>query len=586
MRELLSVRGDVARYRGLDHGAESARPVPVILLRSPSMEPGEAIAIAEPAPDESKDAVEDGASEPAPASPAQDGSPDVLPHYARAEAVPLQPVWPSLAWEAALLEQLQHPVLPRLLDRFVENGFEYLIEELPIGRSLWDAWDDPAGLAEERFAWLKQIAGVMYHLNQSNALLEAVRPDILVVTPDGQPRLTDVSDLLPLPLPPNPLIRATCYTAPELVLASDKADARAGVYSFGAMLYALHVGRELTELDFELQGVPKPFLECFPDAHPLFGRLVSKTFCRDVNARFPTEEAAREDPTGFTELIRALEDCRQTLDQVRLEIAAWTTTGMVRSGNEDAFALLHAAQACENRLGEAALVLLADGMGGYEAGEVAAALAVQTLRNNLVKQDPFTVFAGKDEVSPLRTNGTEPCSLETCKSLLAAALQEANRQIFEAARTGLGRDSMGCTAEAVYVDGRHVVVGHVGDSRTYHLHEGRLLQLTEDQTWVQRMVQLGALTAQEAEKHPRRSELQQALGGRPEVEPAFYDSVLKPGDWVLVCSDGLSGHLSADLLKDMLQTAPSAEWATRRLINYVNLAGATDNATVVVIRAT
>jgi protein phosphatase len=145
---------------------------------------------------------------------------------------------------------------------------------------------------------------------------------------------------------------------------------------------------------------------------------------------------------------------------------------------------------------------------------------------------------------------------------------------------------MGCTAELVYVDGRHVVVGHVGDSRTYHLHEGRLLQLTRDQTWVERMMELGVLTAQEAERHPRRSELQQAIGGRPDVEPALYDSALKPGDWVVVCSDGLSQHIPADTLKDLLQTAPSAEWAARRLVNYVNLAGAIDNATVVVIRAT
>src|SRR5439155_3625039 len=311
----------------------------------------------------------------------------------------LPPVWPSIAWERALVEKLQHPALPRVSDAFVEDGFEYLVEELPEGQSLWDAWDDPNASADQRFAWLKQIAGVLYHLCQSNALLEALRPDIIVLTAQGQPRFTDLSDLLPLPLPPNPPIRATSYTAPELVLANDKVDSRAAIYSFGAMLYALHLGRELTELDFELQGVPKPFLQRFPDAHPLFGRLISKTFCRNLNDRFPTEEWAREDASGFSELVRCLEDCRQTLDTVRLEIAAWTTTGMVRSGNEDAFALLHVAEARENRLGEAALVLLADGMGGYESGEVAAALAIQALRSNLIQQKPFAVFAGKGQLA-------------------------------------------------------------------------------------------------------------------------------------------------------------------------------------------
>ena len=147
---------------------------------------------------------------------------------------------------------------------------------------------------------------------------------------------------------------------------------------------------------------------------------------------------------------------------------------------------------------------------------------------------------------------------------------------------------MGCTAEVVYVDGRNVIVGHVGDSRTYHLHEGRLIQLTRDQTLVNRLVELGTLTAEEAETHPRRNELQQAIGGQPDVEPGMYHGVLKPGDWVLVCSDGLTNHINAMQLKEMLlseaqsaETGGAAAGELRQLIE-----GATDNATVVVVRAT
>ena len=146
---------------------------------------------------------------------------------------------------------------------------------------------------------------------------------------------------------------------------------------------------------------------------------------------------------------------------------------------------------------------------------------------------------------------------------------------------------MGCTAEAVFINGRQVVVGHVGDSRTYHLHEGRLVQLTRDQTLVNRLVELGTLTPEEAETHPRRNELQQAVGGQPDVEPGLYSGVLKPGDWVLVCSDGVTNHVSPADLKMMLQSeATSAEMAARRLVNLVNIEGATDNATVVVVRLT
>ena len=101
---------------------------------------------------------------------------------------------------------------------------------------------------------------------------------------------------------------------------------------------------------------------------------------------------------------------------------------------------------------------------------------------------------------------------------------------------------------------------------------------------VNRLVELGQLTPEEAAKHPRRSELQQALGGRADIEPLVYHASLGPGDWVIVCSDGLYNHVSADEMKQMLQSeATSAETAARRLVNLANVHGAGDNVTVVAI---
>src|SRR5262249_36829402 len=146
---------------------------------------------------------------------------------------------------------------------------------------------------------------------------------------------------------------------------------------------------------------PKPFIPHFPDTHPTFGRLMMKTFRKEVEARFPTDEAGKEDATGFTELIRTLEGLKRTYDNVRVEIASWTSPGIVRPGNEDAYAVLHATESRQDDLGEAALIILCDGMGGYEAGEVAAALTIQTLRQNLIQLRPFSVTAG---VSPFPTD--------------------------------------------------------------------------------------------------------------------------------------------------------------------------------------
>jgi protein phosphatase len=580
--ERISQRGNVERFKAQDFG-ENGTAAPVVILRAPGkaeevLEAAEVIEEALPVGEEDE------------LLPTFDFPQAAVPVAQPATAEhEILPIWPTIAWERSLLKHADSPGLPAIVDNFVEEGFEYLVEEVPAGQALWDVWDDPDGTCETRFLALRQVAEAMHALHEHGAMLEAIRPHIVVVQ-NGQARITDLADLLPLPVPADAPIRAGLYTAPELASFSLGVDARAGLYSFGGMLYSLHVGRELTEMDFNKPGEPKPFVPRWPDIHPLFGRLVAKTFCRQVLGRFPSDEAAKDDPTGFTELIKVLEVCRRTLDNVRLEVAAWTTTGMIRTGNEDAFALIQAVESRQDDMNESVLALLADGMGGYEAGEIAAGLAIEHLRKLLLQNKLCTQVAGGSSFPP---NGGKPeadppkLDVAAMKKLIRDALIETNKFVYTASRSGIGRRGMGCTAEVVFVDSRHVVVGHVGDSRTYHLHEGQLIQLTRDQTLVNRLVELGQLTAEEAEHHPRKNELQQAVGGQPTVEPGIYTGVMKPGDWVVICSDGVTNHVKDRDLKEMLLSeAGSAEIAARRLVNLVNIEGATDNATVVVIRAT
>jgi len=165
-----------------------------------------------------------------------------------------------------------------------------------------------------------------------------------------------------------------------------------------------------------------------------------------------------------------------------------------------------------------------------------------------------------------------------------AALREANRRIFDAARSNPGARGMGCTAEVVLIDGPIAVIGHVGDSRVYRMRGGKLTQVTRDHTVVSRLVEMGQITEAEAETHPRRSELQQAIGGRPEVYPDVYAMTLAPGDWIVVCTDGLSNQTPLDVMQSVLRESRSAEKAARRLVNMVLADGAMDNVTVAVIR--
>jgi protein phosphatase len=545
---LLKEYGGVSRHKGFDRGNGSATPV--VILRAAGG-----------------------------AAAGPDGGGEIQPGF----DVTLVPgtAWPSIGWEKNLLEKANHPALPKVLDHFTENGYEYLVEEAPVGQSLWNAWDDQDATWEQRFAWLKHAAEGLQALAKNNAILEGIRPDIITVPPGGKAVISDLSDLLPIPLPPNPPIRGTRYTAPEVEMARENTDARSNLYSFGAMLYALHLGTELTEKDFEKNGLPKHFIARFPDVHPMYGRLVLKTFLRDPAIRFPTDEAGKKDPTGMQELIDTLEVCRRSYGHVHMEIAAWTTTGIVRTGNEDAFSLIHAAESRLDDPSEYCLVLLADGMGGYEAGEIAAALCINTLREKLAGCPQFQAIAGKTHPKQ------NELDVNALKKLIYDSMKEANKAVFTAPQKGIGRRGMGCTCEVVYIDGYNLVVGHIGDSRTYHFTQGRLVQITRDQTLVNRLVELGQITQEEAENHPRKNELQQAVGGRADVEPAVYNAKLRAGDWIMVCSDGLINHIKNAEIQEMFQLEArdlGAEAAARRLVNFANLRGATDNTTVVVVR--
>lgn len=553
----------VKRFRGLDLGDGGQEPQPVIIVA---------------------------AELPAAASVKDDAAPagtddEILPTFEEPQAAlptAVAVTWPGVVWERFLIEEAKTRFLPRIIDNFAEGSCEYLVLEIPQGKILWDAWTE-AENAASRYGLLIKLAQGLDAVHKAGAVTEGLHPDLIVVDEAGQPRLTDTGILLPLPVPADAPIRANLYTAPELVLTPSQADARADMYCMGAILYSLeYLGHSLEEKDFEKQFSPRLITDRFPDVHPAFNRLILKTFTCDLGLRFPTDEMAKKDPSGFTELIKTLEVCQRTFDNVRLDVAAWTTTGMVRTGNEDAFAFLHAVEARQDDLWEYVLVLLADGMGGYEAGEVAAAMAISSLRKYLLDHPLFSSLAGKDPPP----EGT--FNIDTCQQVIDQALRYANKEVYTFSRTpGKGKRGMGCTAEVVYIDNRHLVVGHVGDSRTYHVHKGRLIQLTRDQTWVQRMVELGKLTEEEAENHDRKNELQQAIGAQPEVRPGLYHSFLERNDWVLVCTDGLTNHIPSKDLEKMMtrEAAGSAEEAARRFLNLVNLRGATDNSTVVAVRA-
>ena len=226
---------------------------------------------------------------------------------------------------------------------------------------------------------------------------------------------------------------------------------------------------------------------------------------------------------------------------------AGTDTGRQRRANED------------SHLARAPLFVVADGMGGAQAGEVASRIAIESFQDGL----------------------QDPAAPETA---LAELTQRANAHIHELSHSNAEQAGMGTTLTAVYVGEREISIAHVGDSRAYRLRDGVLERLTEDHSLVDELLRQGRLTPEEALEHPQRSVITRALGpeGVVEVDTRSYSA--RDGDVYLLCSDGLTTMLAEDRLAELLLAHASLREAGEALIAAANEAGGRDNITVVLLR--
>jgi serine/threonine protein phosphatase PrpC len=230
------------------------------------------------------------------------------------------------------------------------------------------------------------------------------------------------------------------------------------------------------------------------------------------------------------------------------DLASRTDTGRQRSANEDSLFL------------RVPVFVVADGMGGAQAGEVASKLAAESFDRELPAAAPERV--------------------------LTETIEAANRRIHERARTDPELTGMGTTTTAVIVDleSEEVAIGHVGDSRAYRLRGGKFERLTRDHSLVEEMRRKGQLTEAQAEDHPQRSIITRALGPEPEVKVDVQTVPAQPGDVFLICSDGLTTMLDDDHIARLLSRASSTDSAVRALVDEANRAGGRDNITVIAFR--
>jgi PPM family protein phosphatase len=253
-----------------------------------------------------------------------------------------------------------------------------------------------------------------------------------------------------------------------------------------------------------------------------------------------------------------------------LEIGSASSPGRVRPRNEDSFLVHHLSWANLDQRHESALIVVADGMGGYEAGDRASRLVIQHVG---------------ETVAPLLARAMiQPLTPEEIETVLEKSLKSANQLVHQQSQSDPACKGMGATAAVVVIADQEVRVGHVGDCRVYHFHAAELQQVTRDQTLVARMVELGKLTPEEARSHPQRNEVTQAVGKHADLHPEPYKLRLEAGDWLLVASDGLHTHVDeAALTAALLQTTESAAALAEHLVDLADQGGGADNCTVVAV---
>jgi protein phosphatase len=243
------------------------------------------------------------------------------------------------------------------------------------------------------------------------------------------------------------------------------------------------------------------------------------------------------------------------MKQLSWKWSALSDAGRVRAGNEDS---VFAAA-------ESGVFVVADGMGGHAAGEVASAIASTTIGSTLCS------FNRKG-------------STEEARERFVSAFLDAGREIERQSQANRAHVGMGTTATVLLLLPEHrYMIGHLGDSRAYVLRDGTLLQLTRDHSWVQEQVDRGMITPEQAQNHPQSNIITRALGSALDPRPDIYVGDFMLGDMFLISSDGLTDMLPERAIQATLESDLAIELKAARLVSEANLAGGFDNITVLLV---
>jgi len=243
-----------------------------------------------------------------------------------------------------------------------------------------------------------------------------------------------------------------------------------------------------------------------------------------------------------------------------------TDVGVTRRHNEDSFHV-------DNEIG---LFVVADGVGGQNAGEVASRMSVEVIKTHFRKaRDESVPFVGQPDKK-----------MSEATNRLASAIRLANQVVHESSKSNPAMKGMGSTVVAITVtDSGNLAIAHAGDSRAYLLRHGGIFQLTNDHSLVAEQVRQGLISEEEARNSKVKNVITRALGAMEEVDVDMDEQPLEDGDMVLLCSDGLTNMVDDDTIQGIIEASQSMEDACSRLIKLANQNGGKDNITAVLARA-
>ena len=286
----------------------------------------------------------------------------------------------------------------------------------------------------------------------------------------------------------------------------------------------------------------------------------------------PIARAMRGDYTDIEALLTALTGQAGRYGHSLKPVSGKAThEGRVRTLNEDALFVFEFTKVVQSVGVPVGLYLVADGMGGHQAGEIAAQTVGEAVTSRVLKEEIFRDLGGK----ATRKLGATP------GSLLVDAIQEANRTLYRNAREQ--RSDMGTTLTAALIVGDMATIANVGDSRTYLLRRGTLRQITTDHSLVASLAAAGVITEEEIYTHPQRNQIYRTIGDKPEVDVDLFIEELQPGDQLILCSDGLWEMVRDPDISAIVSRAPSPQAACDALVRAANAAGGEDNVTVIVV---